>query len=304
MKIRRAMVVLFLSAMLGGVGWLKGYVALPLLGAASEWRVSQPWGIAPASLGSLDLPGIAHTTGVHSIAVRSVEGNHLVGFQAHRPPAGVASTIKLAVAHAVLRELERSGSSLTLDSELTIGTDIVAEAEGELQGKAYTTAEALRYMLRDSHNTSTNLLVKVLDQEGDSVNDRLAHLGYRQTRFNTYLSVPPYARPFNSGNGSELSWSMRQIFLEEGEAAKLMQRALREAETSFEIPYRIAVKPGSNSEVEGAVALVEINGDRYVIAIYIEAEKVGDYNERLSRLSEAFRLVTEQLRSERYVYGQ
>ena len=136
-------------------------------------------------LANLDLAAInSANPKIHSWAAMDVKSGKWMGSNARSKPRSVASTIKLAVVNAMLREI-RDGR-VSADDVLVVKGSNDQSYDGEPIGQKYTVRKAIYHTLYRSSNTAPNLLaIRMGGLRGTKA--KLDEMGYGSTEYN-YLS--------------------------------------------------------------------------------------------------------------------
>lgn len=220
---------------------------------------------------------------------------------------GVASLIKLQVAHAILYEIDQG--STNFEDTIEITSDIIAEYETNPKmalGQRPSIRECLQGTLVKSGNTSSNALVKFLGGRHEPINNKLEALGYSNTQYNAYLSwkgmetSPEEWRRYgeNSSTTSECNTAIYNIHSLGAnsdlnpELRSIATDYLKQAEkpSNWDLPANIVfqdlskgLKLGANSDTTGISAVFEVNGISTFITILkkgvngVELDESGNY---------------------------
>lgn len=236
--------------------------------------------IAPSpqklNLAGLTLSDIAKEEKLQSLIIRDLSTGEIAHVRGTASPIHTASTLKLVIARAVIERVKKD-PSFTLDTVLPPVTEEVrATDDGEL-GRRFSVKEALTLMLKDSHNTASNVLVRSLGGRGEAFEKRAKEVGCSSCKFPNYYSTSGgRVNGAPQANLVDLSAAMASIFADQSEAAKIAQRALIASEKDFTYPHQRAHKIGENSKVLGDIGLVEIGGRRFVIGGFVETRSVAE----------------------------
>ncbi len=250
-------------------------------------------GVEVSAAEMLDLKQIADQTGAQSIVIQDVATGKIQSYNGDKSPNyGPASTIKTVVVDSILQKV-KSGE-IKLDDTITIPESLRAldskysKALSDDKGKTtWTVREAIAAALGPSSNTATNALVYKLSGSTDAsaVNSILSSSGYSNTRFNNFLNLPgrgpkAVANGGNSSTALEITKSLSNLNSGTGEGYDLARQAMGggaggyigngDDPISKGINGYILGKAGSNSEVTGNTALVEIGGKKYIITTFVD----------------------------------
>jgi beta-lactamase class A len=223
---------------------------------------------------TLNLTDIVEKYHLHSVSVQELStGESLGSHRATTPPISPASTIKLPIALLALEKI-RKGELTQLGSS----DGITAEHEAKLPSQL-TPLEAVQRMLRDSNNTATNMLVQSMGGP-EKVTQELRRMGFSQTTFANYLSLPnAQVSALNQSSAAEVNEAMRRLFNDPSREGRLARQWLTEAanhpDHPYEISRRVADKWGGNSKVWGDAAIIEVDGKRYAVSLYVETRSGG-----------------------------
>lgn len=217
---------------------------------------------------------------IHSWVAMDIESGDTVGTtNQNTQPRSVASTIKLAVINAALREVKEG--RMSLDEVLTVKGPNDQSYDGEKIGTKFTVAQAIYATLIRSSNTCPNLLAIRMGKLSGT-NRKLQEMGYKNTIYN-YLSsikrtesVKPGSTAFDmakvardfyktwrnvQGTGSGSAWAGFS-------KAKDMIKA--------EGHKTLGGKIGSNSLSATNTGLFEVNGRVYAIVVFSEANGLAN----------------------------
>ena len=147
------------------------------------------------------------TPGRIGVYVKRLDNGETFAYEADRPWY-LASSAKLPVAIALLREVEKNKLSLAGRVALT-ETDKV-DGSGAVvwqkNGTAYTVEALLKRMLMESDNTAANMLIRTIGEDtlNDHARDLLGGKGFErltnftQVRWDVYAEVHPDARKISN----------------------------------------------------------------------------------------------------------
>jgi len=241
-----------------------------------------------------DLAELAKRHGATHFHVMSLsDGKTVAGYNHNHQIVGPASTIKLVVADLVAKE------GLNLNKRVTISPEIIAEHENYNQGQVMTLRDALKLMLKKSDNTATNLLVRELGGPGRVINGLMSKYGYSNTQFNNYLSIPNANpdRKRNTTSAREVGLAMKSLFTATDASSLLARDSLSDPDPtcSFGTPDSVANKIGVTSKMMANVAVVEINGKKYIVSSFF-ANREGEESKRMSWITKLEKEVCSRLR--------
>ncbi len=234
-----------------------------------------------SSLRNIDVNAInSKNPRIHSWVAMDIESGDMVGTNNQNTrPRSVASTIKLAVVNAALREVKEG--RMSLDEVLTVKGPNDQSYDGERVGTRFTVAQAIYATLVRSSNTCPNLLaIRMGNLSG--TNRKLQEMGYTNTAYNylsstrrtesarpgsTVVDMAKVARDFyktwrnvqGSGNGSAWAGFSKAKDMIKAEGHKTL-----------------GGKIGSNSLSATNTGLFEINGRIYAIVVFSEANGLAN----------------------------
>jgi LAS superfamily LD-carboxypeptidase LdcB len=223
---------------------------------------------------SKDLDEVRTKNKLQSISVTELEGDKAFSSKGNEPPASPASTIKVAVANALIDEINKG--TVKLDQKIIIDNEVADDYEPNI-GRQLSVQEALIKMLNESKNSETNALVKLLGGKGSAINQKFSGLGFKNTQFNRYLSKDnqPGSTQTNSATADDITTAMKKLFKGTSASHTIAQNALKnpkQAIGSFSYNGAIANKVGNNSKVLGNSAVVSAGGKKYVITMYANVD--------------------------------
>ncbi|MBI3039492.1 serine hydrolase [bacterium] len=211
---------------------------------------------------------------IHSWAIMDVQTGKYVGMNFSRKPRSVASTIKLAVVNAMLREVK--AGRVNLDEVLRVDGTNDQTTDGEKIGQKYTVREAIYQTLVRSSNTCPNLLAKKLGGLS-KLNKILSDMGYSTTKY-SYLSAVRQTS-FERRNGST-AFDMAKVAKDFYNTYRNVQgTGPKTAWAGFSKPHdlikasgheTIGGKIGSNSLCATNTGLVKVNGKTYSVVVFSE----------------------------------
>ena len=156
-----------------------------LVDCVDDARASEA--VAPASApeglrDALEQATKAHT-GTYAVACASADGSWSVNVNGDEPFVS-ASIIKLAILGTLLDQAQ--SGVLSLDDSVTVGPSDVVGGTGVIQasgaGGSYTYRQLAAYMIRDSDNIATNLIIDAVGMP--AVNEYARGIGLTQTALN------------------------------------------------------------------------------------------------------------------------
>lgn len=140
--------------------------------------VSAPEGLRDA----LEQATGAHA-GTYAVACASADGSWSVDVNGDEPFVS-ASIIKLAILGALLDQAQ--SGALSLDDSVTVGPSDIVGGTGVIQasgaGGSYTYRQLAAYMIQDSDNVATNLIIDAVGMS--AVNEYASEIGLTQTALN------------------------------------------------------------------------------------------------------------------------
>jgi peptidoglycan/xylan/chitin deacetylase (PgdA/CDA1 family) len=243
----------------------------------------------------LDLDRIVQAQGIDALTV--ITGKGFVKSKDADKTFSVASIIKLHVAEFLYKAVN-SGSE-TLDKEIVLTPNILAENEPDfIAGQSKQIRFLLDKMLEKSSNTATNALVQHLGGIGNPINSKFSSLGYLNSSFNTYFSIPNGIS--NGRNSSTCYECARALFHLLGasfnldtETGKSIMKALSKTEVPKGMRGIEFNKIGYNTlEVNANVAGYK-NSKGYFIISAINNTGARDYD--LTKIKEAVNQITEAI---------
>lgn len=215
-------------------------------------------------------------------------------------PISAASTIKVPVLVAFLQDVD--AGLIKLDEPLTMQPSQIATGSGDLQdqppGTVYTALETASWMIINSDNTATNMLIDRLGG-AEKLNQRFQDWGLKHTILRNPL---PDLEGTNTTSPEDLVRLM--AFVNQGELLSLRSRdrmlaIMQRTYTKSLLPQGlgegaiISHKTGDIGSVVGDVGLVDLpNGKRYIIAAMVQRP----FND--GRAQELIRLVSRSIYDE------
>ncbi len=140
--------------------------------------VSAPEGLRDA----LEQATGAHA-GTYAVACASADGSWSVDVNGDEPFVS-ASIIKLAILGTLLDQAQ--SGALSLDDSVTVGPSDIVGGTGVIQasgaGGSYTYRQLAAYMIQDSDNVATNLIIDAVGMS--AVNEYASEIGLTQTALN------------------------------------------------------------------------------------------------------------------------
>jgi hypothetical protein len=220
-------------------------------------------GSAPTSI---DLASIAKKYGLQSALVKQIGGKTIGSYQADTPPAQPASILKLIFAQILLSK------NPDLDKTVTITTnEVYGPGDNYKAGQTISLRDALKATFIDSQNTTANVLLDAAGvKPGAAATAAARSLGYSSTVINNY---------YNSGGGTnkstatDLSKAMEDIYSAAGGKTSGNNYAdaygyLTQDKVKFGLNSE-ANKWGWVSNVTGNDAVFSIDGNKYIITVYV-----------------------------------
>lgn len=147
-------------------------------GGEAAAPVSAPEGLRDA----LEQATGAHA-GTYAVACASADGSWSVDVNGDEPFVS-ASIIKLAILGTLLDQAQ--SGALSLDDSVTVGPSDIVGGTGVIQasgaGGSYTYRQLAAYMIQDSDNVATNLIIDAVGMS--AVNEYASEIGLTQTALN------------------------------------------------------------------------------------------------------------------------
>ena len=156
-----------------------------LVDCVDDARASEA--VAPASApeglrDALEQATEAHA-GTYAVACASADGSWSVDVNGDEPFVS-ASIIKLAILGTLLDQAQ--SGALSLDDSVTVGPSDIVGGTGVIQasgaGGSYTYRQLAAYMIQDSDNVATNLIIDAVGMS--AVNEYASEIGLTQTALN------------------------------------------------------------------------------------------------------------------------
>lgn len=147
-------------------------------GSEAAAPVSAPEGLRD----TLEQAAGAHA-GTYAVACASADGSWSVDVNGDKPFVS-ASIIKLAILGTLLDQAQ--SGVLSLDDSVTVGPSDIVGGTGVIQasgaGGSYTYRQLAAYMIQDSYNIATNLIIDAVGMP--AVNEYASEIGLTQTTLN------------------------------------------------------------------------------------------------------------------------
>lgn len=251
-----------------------GLVGLELVEVRTE---GEDGGLASATLLSrLDAAALDRANPkLHSWCVMDVATGETRGSaRSATRPRSVASTIKLAVVNATLREV--AAGRVGLEETLTVVAENVQTSDGEKVGQRYTVRNAIYQTLVRSSNTCPNLLARRLGGLA-KLNAILAAMGYTKTRYNYLSSLRRTETEPSPGSTAQDMARVARDFYRTFRAVQGIGQG--SAWYAFGHPHdlikaeghvTLGGKIGSNSLCATNTGLFEVGGRVYAIVVFSE----------------------------------
>ena len=167
--------------------------------------VSAPEGLRDA----LEQATGAHA-GTYAVACASADGSWSVDVNGDEPFVS-ASIIKLAILGALLDQAQ--SGALSLDDSVTVGPSDIVGGTGVIQasgaGGSYTYRQLAAYMIQDSDNIATNLIIDAVGMS--AVNEYASEIGLTQTALNRRM-MDFAAGDENYTSANDVAHMLQQIY--------------------------------------------------------------------------------------------
>lgn len=156
-----------------------------LVDCADDVQGSEASGSAPAPEGLRDAleQAAGAYAGTYAVACASADGSWSVDVNGDKPFVS-ASIIKLAILGTLLDQAQ--SGVLSLDDSATVGPSDIVGGTGVIQasgaGGSYTYRQLAAYMIQDSDNVATNLIIDAVGMP--AVNEYASEIGLTQTTLN------------------------------------------------------------------------------------------------------------------------
>ncbi len=240
-------------------------------GGSSTSCVCSPTSGTTASntTGGLNIDSVVSKYPLQSVLVKQVGGGVVAAHNADQPPASVASVMKLIVADVFLHTGPDLSKSWTVKQQ-----EISNEGDIWSVGSSVSLETALTKTLGiDSSNEGANILIDAAG--GPAAVGKAAHdLGYSQTDIVAYYHDPHNVDGAGRQQGdnkttvTDLTTAIEKIYNATGSGYQVAQSAL--VENFYHIvPAPLAAKWGMNPSVSGNSGLFDVNGNKFIITLYI-----------------------------------
>lgn len=209
----------------------------------------------------LNLTAVASKYDLQSAIILTLDGKLIGSYNANKPPATPASTMKLIIVDTVLRD------GISLNKSIAVNSEIYYGSSNDLGVSSITIGDAIEKTLNGSSNVGANVLIKALGGVGDFTHKAHSY-GYVNTDVKGYYS--PENDGVNDSTISEQAEAMSHIFSTEGQGYKIAQTALQSAAQS-DNHYgvnSIANKWAGTSTVAGNVGRFKVGSSDYIIGLY------------------------------------
>lgn len=178
-------------------------------------------------------------------------------------PESLASLVKVLIAFATVKELEKGNLSpsekLDFEDWDAGGHDAVGN----------TVEEAMFHMLNSSSNSATNVLIEKLGGF-DSINAILRKNRFKSTFILCELGPAQQDELKCEGKNEstllEMTKAFEYLVSDKGKFNYLAQKPMEKTIFPYSHTNRLMNKTGINSKVIGNIALVEIDGQKYIIS--------------------------------------
>lgn len=222
---------------------------------------------SPSKPQTINAEAIAKQYGLQSLNIVDFQGNAIADYNKKKPPKHPASTIKLVVADVAL-------SIIDPNKVYTVTADSVAIGEDKyFAGTKLTGAQLIRNSLKDSDNTSNNVLISIMGGE-EKVTQLAKAKGYSSITVGK-LSIPGARKFTNVASNEDVTKALVSISNNNTSIGKIAQSSLsaKDRFQPFNINNEIASKIGNNSKVIGNTSIVDIKGSKYIITAFIDHNK-------------------------------
>ncbi len=148
--------------------------------------------------------------GTYAVACASADGSWSVDVNGDKPFVS-ASVIKLAILGALLDQAQ--SGALSLDDSVTVGPSDIVGGTGVIQasgaGGSYTYRQLAAYMIQDSDNIATNLIIDAVGMS--AVNEYASEIGLTQTALNRRM-MDFAAGDENYTSANDVAHMLQQIY--------------------------------------------------------------------------------------------
>ena len=277
--------------MMRSIPWLAGAAALSLLAATAPVRAADWPSVLVKQVEQID----RRSPGTIGVYVKRLSDDKEMNYAGDRPWY-LASTVKLPIAIAVLREVERG--KLRLDQTLTLEATDKIDGSGDFvwqkDGRTYTVEETLAAMMLRSDNTAANMLVRVIGD--DALNDTAREaMGGREVkplttftkiRQDVYAELHPAARELANIEMVEIAGAkMGPARVQAFRRTTGIDTEELQAKTMDEAYARYYAKGDNSGTLEGYAALLEklVDGGlvnarhRDMLYRYMKLDDPGEY---------------------------
>ncbi|WP_020619247.1 serine hydrolase [Paenibacillus daejeonensis] len=225
-----------------------------------------------------------------SVAIKDLSGSY--GYKelhlGSRQPYMPASTIKLALATALMQQVDKG--ELSLSNEVEVSPSDVVGGTGSLQKETFpqqVTLERLaRLIITQSDNTATNVLIDVVGL--DTVQQLMDELGLTVMHLGRKMFAPaPTPEQDNYINAADLTTLLEEIYqgdvLSEASSEQLITwMSEQEVDTKFgsALPQApIAHKTGENANVTHDAGYFLVPGRELAISVLTEVTTTSTFSE-------------------------
>jgi D-alanyl-D-alanine carboxypeptidase len=216
---------------------------------------------------------------VQYLLVYNLQTKEYLGRNELVKPESLASLVKILVAFLVVKDFENGTLKPTDSMQFEDWDGDGPDAVGN------TVQDALYHMLHSSSNSATNLLIDKLGGF-NAANQKLRNLDFKDSEINCFVDPSQVDQKCNGTNQStllEMSMAFEYLVSTNNQFTALAQKPMRETIYNYSHTNRVMNKSGINSAVIGNLALVEVDGVKYIVSSIFQdigsADRFDDFTE-------------------------
>jgi murein DD-endopeptidase MepM/ murein hydrolase activator NlpD len=215
---------------------------------------------------------------IQSYVIQDIaSGKVIASSNANKAPASPASTIKLIIADLIIQSIKKG--DLKLDTVLTVKKGEQADGSSIKAGSKHTVQSLINKMLKDSDNTSANVLINALGGTS-SATSKARSRGYSGTTIANLLSIPGATGFRNASNAADVTKAAGYILTGTDAASQAASGALRQTR-NFGYSNEAGGKIGNNSRVIGNVGIVTIGGRDFLVTAFANVDGNNKANRQI-----------------------
>jgi D-alanyl-D-alanine carboxypeptidase len=216
---------------------------------------------------------------VQFLLVYNVNTKEYLGRNEKLRPESLASLVKILVAYQIVKDFEtgvlKPTDSMNFEDWDGDGPDAVG----------ITIKDALYHMLHSSSNSATNLLIDKLGGF-EAATSKLQKNGFKDTEINCFVDPSQVDQKCGGTNQStlfDMSMALEYLVNTDNQYTALAQKPMKETIYNYSHTNRVMNKSGINSIVIGNLALVDVDGTKYIVSSILSdpgsADRFDDFTE-------------------------